>query len=150
MEKVLQNQSHKRPNSLWKRIIRDHAHFRTVRKISTHEDERENNTKDKGMKKYAAKNDQLHQQDFQERGYFKNIEPTQKIVIRGDENADSDNACRTTAHISTHSPESSRRNAICEVIEKQCVDHVRNHEVNLFQRRDYLRVEYVLREVCLL
>ena len=44
----------------------------------------------------------------------------------------------------------SRRNAICEVLEKQCVDHELDTSFNLQQKRDCLRLEYVLREVCLI
>ena len=159
MGEFLQNQSHKRPMSLWKRIIRENARFRILRKASTRKAEREGNSKAKGIKNCAAKSDQLDPQNFGKHGYLKsgtqeNINPPQKMVtvkdIRNDESANSDKACRKTVHISTQSPESSRRNAICEVIEKQCIDHACNQQVNLSQKRDCLRVEYVLREVCLL
>ncbi|CAB4020549.1 Hypothetical predicted protein [Paramuricea clavata] len=158
MGEVLQNQSDKRPMSLWKRIIRENARFRILRKASTRKAEREGNSK--GIKNCAAKSDQLHPQNFGKHGCLKsgtqeNINPPQKMVtvkdIRSDESANSDKACRKTVHISTpQSPESSRRNAICEVIEKQYIDHACNQQVNLSQKRDCLRVEYVLREVCLL
>ena len=156
MAEVLQDQSksHKLPKSLWKRIIKHKARSRIVRKTSTQEVKPEKDTKGKTMKEPGT--DQLHQR-FQEGNHLKvgsreNNTPSQKVVTGNDEIAKSDKVCLgvSTIHISTQSPETSRRNAICEAIEKQCIDHVCDHEVNLSQRRDHLRVEYVLREVCLL
>ena len=157
MEEVLRDQSksHKLPKSLWKRIIKENARSRIIRKTSSRETKRENDSKSEVMKNPGVQTDQQHEQSFQESDYLKvgsheNNNPSKKVVKVNDEIANSDKACLSTIHISTQSPESSRRNAICEAIEKQCIDHVCDHEVNLSQRRDYLRVEYVLREVCLL
>ena len=47
-------------------------------------------------------------------------------------------------------PYCNRRNAICEAIEKQCVDYELEKAVSLHQKRDNLRLEYVLKELCLL
>lgn len=48
------------------------------------------------------------------------------------------------------SNEGNRRNAICDVLEKQCVERVYTKETNLSERRDCLRIEHALREFFLL
>ena len=157
MEDVLQDQSksHKLPKSLWKRIIKENARSQIIRKASNRETKRENDSKSEVMKNPGVETDQLQEQSFQESDHLQvgsreNITPYQKVVMANDEIGYSDKTSLSTVYMGTQSPESSRRNAICEAIEKQCIDHVCDHEVNLSQRRDYLRVEYVLREVCLL
>lgn len=147
MEEVLNNQSHKRAESLWKRIIKDNVRFQFVNKALTHEAKKKNSTK--GV--FAAQDDHLAKPNSEEHSCLnvccrESIECPQKPVSVKRVHSDDD-----IKNISTQSPENSRRNAICEVIEKECIDHVcSDHEVNLHQRRDCLRVEYALREVCLL
>ena len=149
MEDVMKNQSHKRAASLWKRVIKDNARFKVVNKALTHEAKKKSSTK--RIKNFDAQNDHLVKQNSEEHSYLnvccrESIERPQKLVSVKDVHSDDD-----VENISTQSPENSRRNAICEVIEKQCIDHVCcDQEINLHQRRDCLRVEYALREVCLL
>lgn len=146
MEDVLHNPPLKRSESFWKRIIKDNARFQIVNKAFTHEAKKKSSTK--GAKNLADQNNQLDGQNGEEHSCLKvccrdSTKPPQKLVsVNGEDDAD---------HISTQSFENSRRNAICEAIEKQYIDHMcTDHEVNLHQRRDCLRVEHVLREVCLL
>lgn len=44
----------------------------------------------------------------------------------------------------------NRRNAICEAIEKQCIDYKFENAESLHQKRDNLRLEYVFKQLCLL
>ena len=146
MEDGLHNPPLQRSESFWKRMIKDNVRFQTVNKAFTHEARKKSSTK--GTKNLA---DQNNQQDGQNGEKYRcskicsreSTKSTQKLVsANGEDGAD---------HISTQSFENSRRNAICEVMEEQYIDHIcTDHEVNLHQRRDCLRVEHVLREVCLL
>ena len=111
-------------------------------------------TKGKESEIHSSESHHADEHSFQHHGHQKirtqeNLTRPRKHVkeFRRDEKA---NRGKKTFHISAQSPENNRRNAICEAIEKQCIDHVHDKEVNLYQRRDCLRVEYVLREVCLL
>ena len=146
MEDGLHNPPLKRSQSFWKSKIKDNVRFQIVNKAFTHEAKKKSSTK--GTKNLADQNNQLDGQNNEKYSCLKNCsrestKPTQKLVlVNGEDDAD---------HISTQSFENSRRNAICEVMEKQYIDHTcSDHEVNLHQRRDCLRVEHVLREVCLL
>lgn len=148
MEEDCQKTSHERPTSLWKRLITDNARFRIVKKTLTRKDKRKEE-----IENGVYKNDASDQQSFRKSNHLK-VEysgTAEKMVTRKEGHFTDGNSKTSlkTLRFSTQSPE-SRRNAICEMIEKQSIEEVRNHEVSLTQRRDCLRVEYVLREVCLL
>ena len=150
MEDVLQKKPHERSISLWKRIIRDNVRFNMLRKSLHRGKEIKRDTK--GLNKHnTLKNSQFDHHSSQRHECLK-MSTNQKRPVNIEEipSDKPDKLCKKTVHTNAYSPESNRRNAICEVIEKQCIDHVCHHEVNLHQRRDCLRVEYVLREVCLL